>query len=58
MQTRVLIAYLLLVGLVVAGGFGVWWAIYHSERNVRRRERRARRARQQAAIAQQLPEDD
>ena len=58
MTTRHLIGYLLLLLMIAAGCYAIWWAIYNSERSVRRRERRARRARreqtaQDAAAADQ-----
>ena len=43
MTTRHIIGYLLLLLLLAAIAFGVWRAVYNSERTVRRRERRARR---------------
>nr|WP_166174913.1 hypothetical protein [Altererythrobacter segetis] len=53
MATRLVIGYALLVLLVAGCGFAVWWAIYNSERNVRRRKRHARRAGRKARVPSQ-----
>jgi hypothetical protein len=49
MMTRLVIGYALLVVLVAGCAFAIWWAIYNSERNVRRRKRHARRAHRKSA---------
>jgi hypothetical protein len=57
MQTRLLIAYLLIL-LMVAGGAGVlWWNLYHSRERTYARER-ARRRQIDAARAARLEEKD
>ena len=53
MTTRHVIGYLLLLLMLAAIAAGVRWAIYNSERNVRRRERRARRDRYRTQLAQE-----
>ena len=58
MTTRHIIGYLLLLLLLAAIAFGVWRAVYNSERNVRRRERRARRERHKADAGPETAEQD
>ena len=63
MPTRVIIAYLLAVLLVVVGGSLLWRAVYFSDRAVRKRARRARREREkersvQAEATVAAPADD
>lgn len=54
MTTRHIIGYLLLLIMLAAGAVAIRWAVYNSERNVRRRERRARRARYKAQLAEEM----
>jgi hypothetical protein len=51
MQTRELVAYLLLALLVAGAAFVAWRMIYNSEENVRRRNRKERRERRKAERA-------
>jgi CHASE3 domain sensor protein len=51
MTTRLVLGYALLVLLVAGCASAIWWAIYNSERNVRRRKRHARRAHRKSAEA-------
>ncbi len=58
MTTRHIVGYLLLMLMIVAGAAAVRWAMYNSERNVRRRERRARRDRYRTQLARQTSATD
>ena len=58
MATRLLLGYSLLILLVAAAAFAIWWAIRTRAHTVRRRHRHAGRARRKAALAHDQAMDE